>query len=106
MTFGPVTIGGWINYGGENFPGEIYSVEVKKTERNSGNNSTTARVLNTPLCLVNNMSTMCESIRNIDEKITNVLNPSITPNTTPYFQQDAQWLKNTYQSFCVKDRPG
>lgn len=105
MTFGPVTIGGWINYSGERFPGEIYSVEVKKTERNSGNSSTNARVLNTPLCLVNNMSTMCASIQNIDEKITNVLNPSITPNITPYFQQDAQWLKNTYQNFCVKDKP-
>jgi hypothetical protein len=39
MTNGPVTIGGWISYGGERFPGQIYSVDVKKTEINPGSNS-------------------------------------------------------------------
>ena len=28
-TNGPVTIGGWISYGGERFPGTIYSIEVR-----------------------------------------------------------------------------
>lgn len=101
MTYGPVTIGGWISYGGERFPGTIYSIVVKKTDIVPSNNSISSRIFNTPLCLSNNIDTICSSIKSIDTQITNVLNPSITTGIDQSFQQDAQWLKNTYQNLCV-----
>ena len=106
MTYGPVTIGGWISYGGERFPGEIYSVDVKKTEINPGSNSISSRIFNRPSCLLNNMESICSSIKNIDPQISNVLNPSITVGIDKSFEQDTQWLKNTYRDFCVRPQRG
>jgi hypothetical protein len=106
MTYGPVTIGGWISYGGERFPGKIYSINVKKTDRNAGSNSISSRIFNKPSCLLNNMESICSSIKNIDPQISNVLNPSITVGVDKTFEQDAQWLKNTYRDFCVKPQTG
>jgi hypothetical protein len=99
MTYGPVTIGGWINYSGENFPGTIQSIVVRKTEQASSSDSISSRIFNKPTCLVNNMDTMCSSIKSIDSQINNVL----TSNTTDQsFQRHAQFLKNTYDEHCVK----
>jgi hypothetical protein len=47
------------------------------------------------------MESICSSIKNIDPQITNVLNPSITVGIDKSFEQDTQWLKNTYRDFCV-----
>jgi hypothetical protein len=48
------------------------------------------------------MESICSSIKNIDPQISKVLNPSITVGVDKSFEQDAQWLKNTYRDFCVK----
>ena len=101
MTYGPVTIGGWISYGGERFPGTIHSIVVKKTDIVPSNNSISSRIFNTPLCLSNNIDTICSSIKSIDTQITNVLNPSITTGIDQSFQQDAQWLKNTEKKWII-----
>lgn len=98
MTYGPVTIGGWRNYSGENFPGTIQSIIVKKTEQESPN-STSSRIFNRPSCLVNNMDTMCSSIKSIDSQINNVLKSNSSDQS---FERHAQFLKNTYDEYCIK----
>jgi len=105
MTYGPVTIGGWISYSGERFPGDIYSVNVKNTENSQNNGTISSRIFNTPLCLSNNLNSICSSIKDIDSQITKVLDPNVSQNVDQSFQQDAQWLKNTYQNLCVISRP-
>ena len=105
MTYGPVTIGGWISYNGERFPGDIYSVNVKNTENAQNNGTISSRIFNTPLCLSNNLNNICSSIKDIDSQLTKVLDPNVSERSDPSFQQDAQWLKNTYQNLCVTSMP-
>lgn len=99
MTYGPVTIGGWKEYNGENFPGIIHSIVVKKNEQSSSSNRINSRIFNTPSCLLNNMDSICSSITNINPQITNVL---VSNSVEQTFQRHAQFLKNTYDEYCIK----
>jgi hypothetical protein len=99
MSYGPVTIGGWRNYNGENFPGTIESVSVKEINEMSTSDLFSSRIFNKPACIMNNMDSMCESIKDINPQIENVLKSN---NGDQSFQRHAQFLKNTYDEHCVK----
>jgi hypothetical protein len=99
----------WTSYCGVNNTNvAIANAEKVRNAENSCRSGDTSTLfsINKPSCLLNNMESICSSIKNIDPQISNVLNPSITVGLDKSFEQDAQWLKNTYRDFCVKPQTG
>ena len=71
--------------------------KLRNAENSCGAGS--SRIFNKPTCLLNNMDAMCSSIKSIDSQINNVLNSNSSDQS---FQRHAQFLKNTYDDYCIQ----
>jgi len=87
-------------------PGYMLYRCSKSCNQVSGNPTTgTSHVLNTPVCLSENLkSQVCndDSIRRVIPTARNISN---NPNLDPYLQQDGQWMQNMYSQLCPETSP-